>query len=169
MQELYATPNLPPIVVESRGKAEEYFAQMAEIAGKLAGFEATVRQAMVAANLDNPPPQTVATAGGEEGTGAVETEEVEAGGVQVVESEVGKGGAAAPPTTPSSSSTANTAVGKAHPAPPKLQGIRKTVDKASTKKVSTASKKVAAATDDELLAGRSWTAPEEVMDTDTVE
>ena len=80
----------------------------------------------------------------------------------------GKGGAAAPPTAPSSS-TAGTATGKAHPAPPKLQGIRKTVDKASTKKVSTASKNVAAATDAELLAGRTWAAPAESMNTDAAE
>ena len=60
MQQLYDTPNLRPIVMESKAAAEGYFVQMAEIAQKLAGFEATVRQAMFAAKAESPPLQAEA-------------------------------------------------------------------------------------------------------------
>ena len=141
------------MVQQTKADAEAAFAQMSEIAQKLAGFEATVRAAMAAVEA--------AKSEEEAGAGALGTpkkpKENEAEGAEgeaVAEGADGKGGGTDP--APGSSGS------KRHPPLQKPKtaaaaGVIKTLPKSKK-----AAQRVADISDAALMAGRNWATITEV-------
>ena len=89
---LFATPGLPAVVQETKAAAETAFVEMAALAKKLAGFEATVRAAMLVAGEAKPPAEQAAGEAAPPRAAAKEQGTEGEGGEKVAEGAGGKGG-----------------------------------------------------------------------------
>ena len=144
--DLFSSPGLPEVVVESRAACDKLFTDMEAAAQKLAEFEATIRAAMSATAEAKPQEE-----GGEAAAADTRPAAGEGGAERTGETAVAEGtggeGAATNRWTGSSSSKAH------HPPPPKLKPVIKTV---GAPKAKTTTQRVAAVSIDALLAGRNW-------------
>ena len=84
--ELFATPGLPDVVVESKAACDVVFTEMAAATQKLAGFEANIRAAMLATAAAKPQEE-----GGDAAAAAPKPAEKEGGEEDAGETAVAEG------------------------------------------------------------------------------